>query len=103
MDRKAALYPAIPISGLLVSMAAGLSPQQSVAVSVFTGIIGGTLLFWRFRLAFALVGVSILMAARLIDVPTFIEFSSLDVIVFLICMMIVIGRQGPAPRQGRRR
>jgi Na+/H+ antiporter NhaD/arsenite permease-like protein len=91
MDRKAALYPAIPIGGLLVSMAAGLSPQQSVAVSVFTGIIGGTLLFWRFRLAFALVGVSILMAARLIDVPTFIEFSSLDVIVFLICMMIVIG------------
>jgi Na+/H+ antiporter NhaD/arsenite permease-like protein len=91
MDRKTALYPVIPIGGLLVSMAAGLSPQQSVAVSVFTGIIGGTLLFWRFRLAFALVGVSILMAARLIDVPTFIEFSSLDVIVFLICMMIVIG------------
>jgi Na+/H+ antiporter NhaD/arsenite permease-like protein len=91
MNRKVALYPAIPIGGLLASMAAGLSPEQSVAVSVFTGIIGGTLLFWRFRLAFALVGVSILMAARLIDVPTFIEFSSLDVIVFLICMMIVIG------------
>ncbi len=91
MDRRVALYPAIPIGGLLASLAAGLNPQQSLAVSVFTGIIGGTLLFWRFRLAFALVGVSILMAARLIDVPTFVEFSSLDVIVFLVCMMIVIG------------
>ncbi len=91
MDRKAALYPVIPLGGLLVSLTAGLSPQQALAVAVFTGIIGGTLLFWRFRLAFALVGVAILMAARLIDVPTFIEFSSLDVIVFLVSMMIVIG------------
>ncbi|MEM0375035.1 MAG: SLC13 family permease [Nitrososphaerota archaeon] len=91
MDRKALAYPIIPVGSLALSLAAGLSPQQSVAVGVFTGIIGGTLLFWRFRLAFALVGVSMLMAARLIDVPTFIEFSSLDVIVFLICMMIVIG------------
>lgn len=48
-------------------------------------------MFWRFRLAFALIGVFILMGARLLDVPTFIEFASLDVIVFLICMMTVIG------------
>ncbi len=91
MIPKAALYPIIPIGGLLASVTAGLTPQQSLAVSVFVGIIGGTIFYWRFRLAFALVGVSILMSAGLIDVQTFIEFSSLDVIVFLICMMIVIG------------
>ncbi|MCS7126834.1 MAG: SLC13 family permease [Thaumarchaeota archaeon] len=91
MRAKGAAYPLIPITFGVLALVAGLSASQAIATAIFTAIIGGTLLFWKFRLAFALVGVFVLMATRLLDVPTFIEFASLDVIVFLLCMMTVIG------------
>ena len=69
----------------------GFTGQQVFAISIFTGFIFGTLLFWEFRLAFALVGISLLLASGMLDIEHLIEFASLDVILFLIGMMIVIG------------
>ncbi|MCS7094858.1 MAG: SLC13 family permease [Thaumarchaeota archaeon] len=91
MRSKGLTYPMIPLTFAILSLWLGLSSDQAIATAIFTGIIGGTLLFWKFRLAFALVGVFLLMSTRLLDVTTFIEFASLDVIVFLLCMMTVIG------------
>jgi len=69
----------------------GLDGRQTLSVAVFAAFILGTLLYWQFRLAFALVGVAILLAAGLINLETLIEFASLDIILFLVGMMIVIG------------
>ena len=85
---------ALPIFIIIISLLTivlELNFQQTVSLVAFLGFIFGTLLFWRFRLAFALIGVVILLVLDLIDVPTLIDFAGLDIILFLMGMMIVIG------------
>ena len=85
------LYPIIlTCIGVTVSFA-GLNPQQIASVTIFSSLIVGTLLFWRFRLAFALVGIAIMLGLGLINTDTMIEFAGFDMILFLVGMMIVIG------------
>lgn len=69
----------------------GLSPRQLTAVGGFSAIFFGAIFFWHYRLAFALFGVGALMVAGLLDVPHVIEFANVDIILFLIGMMIIIG------------
>ncbi|MBE3598846.1 MAG: hypothetical protein IMX02_08670 [Limnochordaceae bacterium] len=90
MQRVAAFF-ALVGAVALVTWQTGFTPSQVLSVTVFAAFIVGTLLYWPFRLAFAFVGVAILLAARLVDIPHLIEFASLDVILFLIGMMTVIG------------
>ncbi len=73
------------------SFAGGLGAQQIQAVAVFSSFILGTLFYWQFRLAFALIGATALLTLKLIDIPHFIEFANVDIILFLVSMMIVIG------------
>ncbi|MFH1560789.1 MAG: SLC13 family permease [Chloroflexota bacterium] len=54
-------------------------------------IILGALLFWRFRLAFAFLGLATLLALGLTNPKNIVEFAGLDIILFLIGMMILIG------------
>jgi len=70
---------------------AGLNPEQIASVTVFSSLIVGTLLFWRFRLAFALVGIAIMLGLGLLNTSTMIEFAGFDMILFLVGMMIVVG------------
>jgi len=65
--------------------------SQVLAVTIFASFILGTLFYWQFRLAFALVGIAALLVTKLIDIPHLIEFANVDIILFLIAMMIVIG------------
>ena len=74
-----------------VSVAARLTTPQVLAVGIFSSFILGTLFYWQFRLAFALLGATALLALRLTDIPHLIEFANLDIILFLVAMMIVIG------------
>lgn len=74
-----------------ITLLSGFTPRQVTAATIFTGFIAGTLLFWKFRLAFALGGVAVLLAAGVLDLPHLIEFAGLDVILFLVGMMVVIG------------
>ncbi len=81
-----------------VSVSVGLSAylskltvEQAFVVFIFSASILGTLLFWDFRLAFMFTGSGILLLAHSVDIKHFIEFASLDVIIFLIGMMIVVG------------
>ena len=69
----------------------GLTTQQVLAVGGFCIILYGAIFFWKYRLAFSSFGVALLLAANLLDVPHLIEFAGLDIILFLVAMMTVIG------------
>jgi len=76
--------------GLLVH-SWGMNTQQALSIGIFSASILGTLFFWDFRLSFAFIGTSILLMTKTIDLEHVIEFSSLEVILFLVGMMVVIG------------
>lgn len=77
------------LSGLASLM--GLDFRQTVATTVFLAIVCSTLFFWELRLSFGLIGLTVLMLFGLLDIPHLVEFASLDVVLFLIGMMLVIG------------
>ena len=64
--------------------------HQTLAATIFLALVVGTLMFWRYRVAIAFVGMAILLLTRTMDLKHAIEFMSLDVIVFLIGMMVVV-------------
>lgn len=69
----------------------GFSRIQVLSISIFFIVIFGTILFWQFRLPFALLGISLLLAFGLLDIHHLIEFAGLDIILFLVGMMILVG------------
>jgi len=69
----------------------GLTLQQSFILSIFALSIIGTLFFWDFRLSFVFIGSGILLLMKAVNLEDFIQFASLDVILFLISMMIIVG------------
>ena len=92
MIKREFIYPAILLAvGLIAYFVAELEPLQVASLTVFTALISGTLLYWRFRLAFALAGIATLMIFGLLTTETLIEFAGFDIILFLVGMMIVIG------------
>jgi Na+/H+ antiporter NhaD/arsenite permease-like protein len=77
--------------GFLGTWQLGLTSPQAVACCVFLGIILGTLFFWTFRLAIAFIGLAVLIMTRSLDIQAFVMSSSLEVILFLVGMMIIVG------------
>ncbi len=75
------------ISGYLLD----LSLNQSLIIAIFSIAILGTLFFWDFRLSFVFMGSCMLILIRAVNLENFIKYASLDVILFLISMMIVVG------------
>lgn len=69
----------------------GFTEQQVAATTVFLLIICGTLFYWQFRVTFAFAGIAILLGTHLLDIPHVIEHAGLDIILFLVGMMCVIG------------
>ena len=69
----------------------GMTALQSTASAVFISIIFGTLFFWEFRLAVAFLGLAVLIFSKSLDIPTFVSSSSLEVILFLVGMMVIVG------------
>jgi Na+/H+ antiporter NhaD/arsenite permease-like protein len=68
-----------------------MTSVQSTACAVFISIIFGTLFFWGFRLAIAFLGLAVLIFNKSMDIPTFVGSSSLEVIMFLVGMMVIVG------------
>ncbi|WP_299291165.1 SLC13 family permease [Nitrosopumilus sp.] len=91
MIKNQYLYPIILAAIAITVSFAGLNTAQIASVTVFASLIVGTLLFWRFRLAFALVGIAVMLGLGLLDTDTMIEFAGFDMILFLVGMMIVVG------------
>ncbi len=80
-----------------VLLAAALIPPgpektaQLIAVTAFLGTILGAIFFWKFRVAFALAMISLLLFTGVMTPEQMIKYMHMDVITFLIGMMIVIG------------
>lgn len=68
-----------------------MTTAQATACAVFISIIFGTLFFWGFRLAIAFLGLAVLLFNKSLDIPTFVSSSSLEVILFLVGMMVIVG------------
>jgi len=64
---------------------------QTIAATIFIALVIGTLMFWRFRVAIAFVGVVLLLLTGTIDLSHTIKFMNLDVILFLVGMMVIVG------------
>jgi len=84
-------YLVIVTFTMLLSTILGLNSKQIISVTVFIGFIAGSLFYWPLRNAFALVGVALLLLFNVLDIEHLIEFAQLDLILFLIGMMTVIG------------
>ncbi|MFH1416566.1 MAG: SLC13 family permease [Elusimicrobiota bacterium] len=69
----------------------GLSYQQILVVSIFFVSILGVMFFWEFRLSFLIIGSCLLFLVNSVDFESFIRFASLDVLLFIIGVMIVVG------------
>lgn len=81
----------ISISVGILGKGIDLNLNQMIAVSIFSASVLGTILFWDFRLAVAFIGIAILLATKTIDIENLVIFSSLEVILFLVGMMIIVG------------
>lgn len=83
------------ILGIVAMVAAasllGLSTKQLTAVAGFSAIFFGAIFFWHYRLGFAFIGLGLLLSLGLLDVAHVIEFAGLDIVLFLIGMMIIVG------------
>ncbi|MCX5701906.1 MAG: hypothetical protein NTW64_02855, partial [Candidatus Omnitrophica bacterium] len=91
MLRKFILLICISIGLGIFTKQIGLNYQQALSISIFSSSILGTLFFWEFRLSFAFLGTAVLLASRTIDLESLIRFSSLEIILFLVGMMVIIG------------
>lgn len=69
----------------------GLNNAQTISVTIFLVIILATLFFWSFRLAIAFLGLPVLILSGALELQCFREHCALEVILFLIGMMVVVG------------
>lgn len=83
----------ILLASLVATAAAatGFDKRQVITLAVFSVSILGALLFWQFRVSFAFFGSSLLLLTRIITIEELIAFSSMEVILFLIGMMVLVG------------
>jgi len=91
MPPKGIVYILVVLGVGFLAFMAGFSKTQVLSLSIFFMVIFGTIFFWQFRLSFALLGISLLLAFGLLDIPHLIKFAGLDIILFLIGMMIFVG------------
>lgn len=88
--RTAALLIGTALTGVLTVLG-HFTFQQVLASATFIMMILATLLFWQFRLAIAFVGITLLLMFRVLTIETLVNSAQLDIILFLVGMMIIIG------------
>jgi Na+/H+ antiporter NhaD/arsenite permease-like protein len=88
---KGMVYLLVVLCISLLSSLGGFSTDQVLSLTIFFMVVLGTIFFWQFRLPFALLGTSLLLAFGLLDISHLIESAGLDIILFLIGMMIFVG------------
>ena len=84
-------YLVIVICAVLLSTSFGLTSKQIISLTIFVSFIAGSLFYWPFRNAFALTGVALLLIFNVLDLQHLVEFAQLDLLLFLIGMMTIIG------------
>lgn len=81
----------IILFGLFLHFFTDLNFNQVISCTIFLAAVLETIVFWSFRMGIALICIASLLLTKTIDIPHLIEFASLDVILFLICMMTISG------------
>lgn len=74
-----------------LSLLAGFNAQQAISCMVFAAVVLATLFFWQHRFAAAFVGIAALLAGRALTLQKLVEFSELNIILFLVGMMVAVG------------
>ena len=74
-----------------IGLRMGLNAQQVTAISIFFASVFATLLFWDLRVAIAFLGIAILLVTKTVDLENMVKFASLEVILFLVGMMVLVG------------
>ena len=81
-----------------IVVAAGISlflllrdARQTLAFTIFLATVLGTLMFWKFRVAIAFLGLVLLLITQTVDLTTAIKFMNLHIILFLVGMMVIVG------------
>jgi len=82
--------------GIVVAAGIGLSfllrdDRQTLAFTIFLATVLGTLMFWKFRVAIAFLGLVLLLITQTVDLTTAIKFMNLHIILFLVGMMVIVG------------
>lgn len=92
LSNRNRLWYALGVAGTPLLLAPlGLTARQALAVGGFCVTLYGAIFFWRYRLAFSCLGIALLLTAGLLDIPHLVEFAGLEIILFLVAMMIIIG------------
>ena len=81
----------IILFGISLHFFTNLNFYQVISCTIFLAAVLETIVFWSFRMGIALICIASLLLTKTLDVPHLIEFASLDVILFLICMMTITG------------
>ena len=89
--RDFAIYLGIIIAAGIVFFYLLRDARQTLAVTIFLATVLGTLMFWGFRVAIAFLGLVLLLITKTVDSSTAIEFMNLNVILFLVGMMVIVG------------
>jgi Na+/H+ antiporter NhaD/arsenite permease-like protein len=84
------LFSLLILIGFL-SQRMGIQTQQIIALTIFSASVFATLLFWEFRVAIAFLGVATLLVTKTVDLENLMKFASLEVILFLVGMMVLVG------------
>jgi len=82
-------FALLAILGLSFLM--GMNAQQMISLGIVSSFVLGTVFFWEFRLAFAFLGMALLLATGSMNIERLVESSSVDVIIFLMGMMVFVG------------
>jgi Na+/H+ antiporter NhaD/arsenite permease-like protein len=80
----------ITLTGFIAKII-GLNIHQIIALSIFSASVFATLLFWDFRVAIAFLGIATLLITKTVDLENMVKFASLEVILFLVGMMVLVG------------
>jgi Na+/H+ antiporter NhaD/arsenite permease-like protein len=79
------------LSLLCLSSHAQFTLPQSISLTIFAASVVATLLFWESRVAIAFWGIAALILTKTVDIEHLVIFASLEVILFLVGMMVIMG------------
>ncbi|MEM2925474.1 MAG: SLC13 family permease [Methanocellales archaeon] len=84
-------FAVISVIFLVTTTILPLNIPQKISLLIFISFIAGSLFYWHCRNAFALAGIALLLGFKILDVEHLIAFANLDIVLFLIGMMIIVG------------
>ena len=88
---KVACVAALTLFTAFITDRQGFDQPQIISSTVFVLIIGAAMFFYDFHLPIAFVGIALLLLFGVMDLPRLIAVSHLDVILFLVGMMVMVG------------